>query len=141
MPFEELKQRIKDHEGYRLDIYKDSLGFKTGGYGHKIKKGDIIPTTKQGWEDLFEQDFIMACHGADKLLGDCDIDITAREILIEMVYQMGTKGVSKFKKMLSAIEDERYTDASDEMINSLWYKQTPNRALALALIMREIDVT
>ena len=58
-----------------------------------------------------------------------------------MVYQMGTKGVSKFKKMLSAIKDERYTDASNEMINSLWYKQTPNRASALALIMREIDVT
>ena len=42
--------------------------------------------------------------------------------------------------MLSALNDGRYTDASDEMIDSLWYRQTPNRASALALAMREIDV-
>ena len=33
MPFEELKERIKEHEGYRLDVYKCSEGFDTGGYG------------------------------------------------------------------------------------------------------------
>ncbi|BCV03392.1 MAG: hypothetical protein CM15mV66_210 [uncultured marine virus] len=57
-----------------------------------------------------------------------------------MVYQMGEGGVSKFKGMLSALRKGKYTDASDEMIDSLWYRQTPNRASELALTMREIDV-
>lgn len=140
MPFEELKERIKKHEGYRVDVYKCSEGFDTGGYGHKIIPGEEIPTTEEGWNKLFEKDFQTACEGADNILGDCDIDIVAREVIIEMVYQMGEGGVSKFKGMLSALQEERYTDASDEMIDSLWYRQTPNRASALALAMREIDV-
>jgi len=140
MPFEALKQRIKEHEGYRLTVYKCSEGFDTGGYGHKIIDGEEIPTSEEGWSNLFEQDFQTACDGADNILGDCDIDIVAREVIIEMVYQMGEGGVSKFKGMLSALKEERYTDASDEMIDSLWYRQTPNRASELALIMREIDV-
>tara|TARA_R100000995_G_C3474634_1_gene120205 strand:- start:178 stop:603 length:426 start_codon:yes stop_codon:yes gene_type:complete len=140
MPFEALKQRIKEHEGYRLTVYKCSEGFDTGGYGHKIIEGEEIPTSEEGWSNLFEQDFQTACDGADNILGDCDIDIVAREVIIEMVYQMGEGGVSKFKGMLSALKEERYTDASDEMIDSLWYRQTPNRASELALIMREIDV-
>ena len=32
----ELMQRIKEHEGYRLDPYHCTEGFLTGGYGHKI---------------------------------------------------------------------------------------------------------
>ena len=31
-----VKARIKAHEGYRLEPYKDTLGFLTGGWGHKI---------------------------------------------------------------------------------------------------------
>ena len=52
-----LKEQIKQHEGYRLDVYKDTLGFDTGGYGHKILPGEDIPTTKEGWDKLFDQDF------------------------------------------------------------------------------------
>ena len=138
--YTDLKERIKEHEGYCETVYKDTLGFETGGYGHKIIPGEDIPTTQDGWDALFEKDFQIACDGADRILGDCDIDIAAREVVIEMVYQMGEGGVSKFKNMLSALREERYTDASDEMISSLWYQQTPNRASALSLIMREIDV-
>tara|TARA_R100000734_G_C3302775_1_gene93322 strand:+ start:569 stop:994 length:426 start_codon:yes stop_codon:yes gene_type:complete len=140
MSFEELKDRIKKHEGYRVDVYKCSEGFDTGGYGHKIIPGEDIPTTEEGWSELFEKDFQTACEGADRVLGDCDIDTTAKEVVIEMVYQMGEGGVSKFKGMLSALKEGKYTDASDEMIDSLWYRQTPNRASELALTMREIDV-
>ncbi len=140
MSFEKLKDRIKKHEGYRVDVYKCSEGFDTGGYGHKIIPGEDIPTTEEGWNKLFEKDFQTACEGADRVLGDCDIDTTAKEVVIEMVYQMGEGGVSKFKGMLSALRKGKYTDASDEMIDSLWYRQTPNRASELALTMREIDV-
>ena len=41
-----LKERIKQHEGYRLDTYIDTLGFKTGGYGHKMLPGEEPPKDK-----------------------------------------------------------------------------------------------
>ena len=40
-----LKERIKLHEGYRNTVYKDTLGFRTIGYGHKVTHTDdfVVP--------------------------------------------------------------------------------------------------
>ena len=48
-----LEERIKKHEGYMVKPYTDTLGFLTGGYGHKILPGEEIPTDQEGWEKLF----------------------------------------------------------------------------------------
>ena len=45
---------------------------------------------------------------------------------------------SKFKKTIYLLETEQYEEASIEMLDSLWAKQTPNRAIgALKVKMRE----
>ena len=49
-----------------------------------------------------------------------------------MVYQLGLNGVSKCKKMLKALEREEYNKESAEMLDSLWAKQTPNRAVKIS---------
>ena len=49
---------------------------------------------------------------------------------------MGLNGVSKFKKMLKALEDQDFEKASIEMLDSLWAKQTPNRALKMSNKMK-----
>ena len=50
-----------------------------------------------------------------------------KELLIEMIFQLGEKGVSKFKKMLYFLNKKQKLMASLEMLNSLWYLQTPER--------------
>ncbi len=70
-----LREQIKEHEGYRLDVYKDTLGFDTGGYGHKIIPGEDIPTTKEGWDELFEKDFIRAWNGMEDICAEYNLDI------------------------------------------------------------------
>ena len=67
-----------------------------------------------------------------------NIDETARNIVVEMVYQMGAYGVSKFNGMLKALQDEDYKQASVEMLDSRWAKQTPNRAKRMAERMANI---
>jgi len=37
---EEIKERIKQHEGFRDTVYSDSLGFATIGYGHLVLPSD-----------------------------------------------------------------------------------------------------
>jgi lysozyme len=70
---------------------------------------------------------------------DCmDINEQAHEILIEMVFQLGKTGVSKFKNMWKALSELNYVGASYEMLDSRWSKQTPNRAKSMAKIMKEI---
>ena len=50
-----------------------------------------------------------------------------KELLIEMLFQLGAKGVSKFKKMLYFLNKKQKLMASLEMLDSLWYLQTPER--------------
>ena len=139
MSFEELKERIKEHEGYCEQTYRDTLGYETGGYGHKIIPGEDIPTDRSGWEALFESDFQRAVDGAENILSGYDIDEAAREVIIEMVYQMGEGGVSKFKNALAHLKEQRYQECSIELLNSRWAIQTPNRAKRLAQIMEKIN--
>ena len=44
-----------------------------------------------------------------------------------MLFQLGAKGVSKFKKMLHFLNKKQKLMASLEMLDSLWYLQTPER--------------
>lgn len=137
--YTDLKERIKEHEGYCETVYKDTLGFPTGGYGHKIIPGEPIPKDRSGWEALFESDFQRAVDGAENLLSGYDIDERAREVIIEMVYQMGESGVSKFKKALAHLKEQRYIECAGEMLNSRWREQTPIRAKKLADMMAGIN--
>ena len=136
----ELMQRIKEHEGYRLDPYHCTEGFLTGGYGHKILPGEEVPTTKEGWDNLFEKDFNKAWDSMDRLCTEHSLNIAnkAKGILCEMIFQMGFAGVSKFRNMIVALQNNSYTTAASEMLDSRWAKQTPNRAQALSKQMEEV---
>lgn len=139
MDLEKTKEAIKKEEGFRMETYYCTEGHLTGGYGHKMLEGEEVPKDKAGWDKLFERDFARAVTGAEDLLMICpNIDETARNIVVEMVYQMGAYGVSKFKGMLKALQDEDYKQASVEMLDSKWAKQTPNRAKRMAERMANI---
>tara|TARA_R110000787_G_scaffold23565_1_gene67240 strand:- start:31 stop:450 length:420 start_codon:yes stop_codon:yes gene_type:complete len=139
MDIEQTKAEIKKEEGFRMETYKCTEGHLTGGYGHKMLDGETPPTDMAGWTKLFERDFARAMSGAEELLMICpNVDDTARHIVVEMCYQMGSYGVSKFKGMLSALQDADYATASIEMLDSRWAKQTPNRANRMAERMKSI---
>ena len=59
--YEQLKEQIKEHEGFVPRIYKDSLGFATIGYGHLVKEGEQWEEgkeyTKEQLEYVFDTDF------------------------------------------------------------------------------------
>jgi len=56
-----------------------------------------------------------------------------------MVFQLGGNGVSKFKMMWEALKcsPPNYTEASVQMLDSKWAKQTPNRAKEMSDHMKE----
>jgi len=138
--YQELKERIKKHEGYVSTVYKDSLGFATIGYGHLIVDGDPYEEgqdySKVILDEQFEKDFDIALSGAEKILGVSDMNFKAKCVIIEMVFQLGIGGVFKFKKALKAVDEEDWDTAADEMLDSKWSKQTPERAAELSSTMR-----
>ena len=124
-----LKERIKKHEGKRFEPYEDSLGILTVGYGRNLKD---VPFSQDEIDLMFDNDFKRASDGAESLEPYYFLDEIRRGVLIEMVFQMGVQGVSRFKKFLRAACDGDYARAAEEMLDSKWAKQTPERARELA---------
>ena len=138
--YEELKEQIKEHEGFVPRTYKDSLGKRTIGFGHLCVEpeqwDDDKEYTREELERVFDNDFKEALKNAESLIGERSINFIAKQVIIEMVFQLGIGGVGKFKKMWSALDKEDYGEASFQMMDSLWAKQTPNRAEKLSQKMR-----
>jgi lysozyme len=70
---------------------------------------------------------------------ELDISDTAKEVLIEMIFQLGIGNVNKFKGMTKALKEKDYKTAGDEMIASKWYAQTKERCQTLADLMRNSE--
>jgi len=144
MGYNDLKARIKKHEGYRDTIYKDSLGFSTIGYGHLVLQTDRyekgVTYRKKDLEKVFDTDFNTAKSNANQLIEGLPIHHKAKCVIIEMVFQLGMGGVSKFKKMWKALKQNNYQIASEEMLDSRWAKQTPKRAEELSNVMKSCKI-
>ena len=138
-------ESVKKHEGYRNKVYLDTLGKRTIGVGHLC--------VENFWEDdkeyeesflmeILEKDLQSAIDQADDMCKDLKISSDAKILIIEMIFQLGGNGVSKFRKMWQALQQDPpdYAEASVQMLDSRWAKQTPNRAQEMAGHMRDCVV-
>tara|TARA_R100001594_G_scaffold25172_1_gene49303 strand:+ start:349 stop:777 length:429 start_codon:yes stop_codon:yes gene_type:complete len=137
---EDVKQRIKEHEGFRDTVYSDSLGFATIGYGHLVLPTDNfvegVTYPKEQLEVLFDKDFQIALTSANELVNGLDLNHIAKGVIIEMCFQLGKPRVMKFKKMWAALRNNDFDEAANQMIDSAWHKQTTSRCESLAATMR-----
>ncbi len=137
-----LLESVKKHEGYRNKVYLDTLGKRTVGVGHLCVEDwwdDNVEYEEKFLMDILQKDLQESIRGARELMdehGCKDIDEKAEELLIEMVFQLGRTGVSKFRNMWKCLSELNYVGASFEMLDSKWAKQTPNRAKAMAEQMK-----
>ena len=117
-----LIEDIKQEEGFKGVVYKCSEGFDTIGYGTRL------PITKEEATLLLEYRLSKTISAVKSSLYHLNIRDEAWDILYNMAYQIGIGGLLKFKRMIVALENQDYYNASIEMKSSLWAKQTPNRA-------------
>ena len=140
---EEIKERIKQHEGFRDTVYSDSLGFATIGYGHLVLPSDNfvegVTYDKETLEEVFDNDFKIALDSARELLRDIEHNHIIFGVIVEMCFQLGKPRVMKFKKMWEALREKNLDKASAEMIDSNWHKQTTKRCESLASIMKNAN--
>ena len=127
---QDIVEDIKKHEGFRPKVYECTEGYDTIGYGFAIK--DLTMD-----EDVATLILMKKLHALLQRITVAfpwfkDIDDKAKGVVINMCYQLGIRGFSKFKKTIYYLETEQYEEASIEMLNSLWAKQTPNRAKELS---------
>ena len=143
MNIKELEDRIIRHEGMVRSVYNDHLGTPTIGVGHLITPDDNFKRDEVSGEDelraLFRKDLNRSIAGAERILKGCPhVCETAREIIVEMVFQLGESGTKKFRKAIAALRQNpsSYSECANQMLDSRWAKQTPNRAKELSELMR-----
>jgi lysozyme len=143
--FDKLLESVKKHEGYKNTVYLDTLNKRTVGVGHLCVE-DFWEDGKEYEEkflmDILQKDLQGAIDGAEELCKDLKISDDAKIIIIEMIFQLGKTGVSKFRNMWKALQQDppNYEEAAVQMLDSRWAKQTPNRAKEMAGHMAECVV-
>ena len=135
MGYYNLKKRIKSNEGFSLKPYKDQLGYLTIGYGHLILSNEKIllkkKIHKKELEEIFERDFKKALTNFNNTFKHLISNKKETELLIEMIFQLGIKGCLKFKNLIKNMKKGNKHLVCLDMMDSLWYKQTPNRVKTL----------
>ena len=135
MGYHNLKERIKSNEGFSSKPYKDQLGYLTIGYGHLILSNEKFLLKKQihkkALEEIFEKDFKKAFSDFNNKFKSLTLNKKESELLIEMIFQLGIKGCLKFKNLIKNIKKRNKHLVCFDMMDSLWYKQTPNRVKTL----------
>ena len=133
---QDIVDDIKKHEGFRSKVYKCTEGYDTIGYGFAIK--DLVLD-----EDISTLILMRKLHTLLERITIAfpwfkDIDDKAKAVVVNMCYQLGIRGFSKFKKTIYYLETGQYEEASVEMLDSLWAKQTKGRAKELSSIIASI---
>ena len=67
-----------------------------------------------------------------------DLPEEVQHIICNMMFNMGRPRLSKFKGMKAGVVARDWNKAADEMVDSRWYTQVPNRARRLVDRMRAL---
>tara|TARA_R110002020_G_scaffold462445_4_gene681973 strand:+ start:12920 stop:13330 length:411 start_codon:yes stop_codon:yes gene_type:complete len=130
-------EQIKKHEGFRSKVYKCTQGYDTIGYGFAVK--DLVLDKDIAEQILTRKVYDLVCKIQDKFKWFDKLPQEAADVVVNMCYQIGLSGFSKFKKTIALLKKHKFKAASVEMLDSRWALQTPNRAEELSHILRNLS--
>jgi len=143
--YTKITERLALHEGVRLMPYKDDRGNLTIGVGRCIKRN---PFTSQELRALGDWQHGITKNAALMLLRNDvnriilslkkeipfwkNLDDERQYALLDMAFQMGVTGLLRFRKMLAAMQAEKWEEAASECQNSAYGRKYKTRALRIA---------
>lgn len=142
-------QRVRIEEGLRLDVYKDTKGILTVGYGHKVlpsdnlKYGQVI--SMQRVDELFKKDTDWAFEKGYELAQEAKM-LNENMIVAfsEVCYQLGKYWTSSWPNTWKKLKAGDLETVIRTVRGSAWMQQTPKRAnnfiAALQRQQREVIV-
>jgi len=123
-----LEAELIRDEGSRSVMYKDTTGNWTIGIGHNMS----IAQTQYTIDALFQND-LNGCESSLDLHWPWwrNLDQVRQRVLLNMVFNLGSAGLSGFPKFLAAMQAGDWTTAAAEMQDSRWFTQVGQRAVRL----------
>ena len=118
------KGMIKEHEGLKLKVYKDTKGLLTVGYGHQIdadspldirnlKEGDVI--SQERADQLFDMDFDEHLNAARQIPGFFKATKMQQAGLIDLTFNMGPNWYKSFPNFVKAFDEGDYQEAAKQL--------------------------
>ena len=146
MNIEQLRKELEVDEGVKYEIYNDHLGYPTFGIGHLVRDNDPesgkpvgTPVSEDRVIEAFNQDVETVLSDCNILYDDFgDLPEEAQLIIANMMFNLGRPRLSKFKGMKAGVDSRDWKKAADEMVDSAWYRQVPNRAGRLVTRMKAL---
>ena len=121
---------IQAREGYRPDVYEDTRGYNTVGFGHRTDEPlGSIPYTRAQNESNLDTDIETAKSNAESYAGDKwkDLNKQQKAALTSMALQLGGAGQREFELMQEALRAGDWAGVRREARDSDWFGQTPAR--------------
>lgn len=125
MPIDpQLRRDVESAEGCKLVAYRDTKGFWTVGWGHKLPRQDTDWTgytiTQDQADRTLDDDLAAAVAQADRLPEAGGSNRCRLNALSELVFNMGLIKWTGFVKCRAAWRVNNYETAALELANSLW---------------------
>ncbi|MBR1604629.1 MAG: glycoside hydrolase family protein [Alphaproteobacteria bacterium] len=141
----ELMTRFILHEGCKLMPYKCPAGYWTIGVGRNLETN---PPTSEELKIIGDYEhgitknaaLFLLRHDIERVEKECKknipffsaLDDERQYALLDMAFNLGIKGLLKFRRMLKAMREEDWEKAAFECLNSMYAKQTGKRAKRIA---------
>jgi GH24 family phage-related lysozyme (muramidase) len=146
MNIDQLRKELEVDEGVKYEIYNDHLGYPTFGIGHLVIDTDPeygqeigTPVSEDRVAEAFNRDVETVIADCEVLYPDFDeLPEECQLIIANMMFNMGRPRLKQFKGMKRGVDSRDWNAAADEMIDSNWYRQVPNRAGRLVKRMRAL---
>ena len=125
---------IKRHEGYRQFPYHCTVDKLTIAYGRNIEE---VGLSKDEAIYLLNNDIKNRVAFLSRFSFYPHLSHNRQAALIDMTYQLGATSFRKFKKTIKALNAADYNTAANEMLDSKWATETPERAKHIANLIRK----
>ena len=128
-----LDHGLRIEENTKPRPYMDTTGNITIGIGRNLTAKPLKPDEI---EYLFANDKKDAERDARSLVPTFDdLSDVRKYVLCDLAFNLGQNRLAEFKRFLEAVHEQRWTDAAMELIESVAYRQAPNRYTKLANAM------
>jgi GH24 family phage-related lysozyme (muramidase) len=141
------RELVARHEDTRSRVYDDGAGHPTVGIGFNLDRADAraaitnlgvdydalrsgaVELTEQQITQLFDRDLNQAVAAGERTVSNFnELPANVQLVVIDMVFNLGEAGFSRFANAIAAIEAQDFQRAAAEMQDSAWYRQTGTRA-------------
>lgn len=138
LPSGDIVDRIKKNEGLRLQVYNDSRGLPTIGYGHLIKPGEMEAfkngITKEQADMLFAKDFEEHKNAAMRIPSFSEHPKAVQDALLDMTFNMGPTWYKSWPDTMKMLQAKDYQGVKNSILSSAYATQVKGRALVNAKI-------